>query len=145
ELRRSATGHEVGKDLVVAGFRKRYLNGPGSILLLFGMDMLKEFHVLADDEQMVLALMNDLEFLDGLAGSRMENPEQQLRLLSWFYDGRHGSEVEPVVPNIERGGANKVHAAARALSGNIHRVVPVHRAHPGRVALRFLRDRRNRE
>ena len=46
-----------------------------------GMDVLEVLHVLADDEQVILPLVHDLELLDRLAGAGMEDPEAQRRLL----------------------------------------------------------------
>jgi hypothetical protein len=40
------------------------------------MDVLKELHVLADDEQVVLPFVNGFELLDRFATSRMKNSEQ---------------------------------------------------------------------
>src|SRR2546425_8912865 len=109
------------------------------------MDVLEVLHILADDEQVILPFVNDLEFLDGLASSRMKDSEQQLRLLPRPYDGRHSAEIQPIIPHIERRRTDKVHATARAFTGNVHRVIAVHRAHPRGVAFGFLRNGRNHE
>jgi len=40
------------------------------------MDMLEIFHILADDEQVVLPFVDNLELLDGFAATGMEDPEE---------------------------------------------------------------------
>src|SRR5215475_11521856 len=84
ELRSPAARHEIGEDLVIAGFRKGDVDRPGAIRLLLRMNMLEILHILADDEKMVLAFVYDLEFLDRLVTAWMKNAKQQLCLLTRF-------------------------------------------------------------
>ena len=71
ELRRSARRHEIRKDFVIAGLREHDVNHPGPVRLLFGMNVLEGLHVLANDEEVILALVYRFEFLDRIAGGRM--------------------------------------------------------------------------
>ncbi len=62
----------------------------------------------------------------------MQEPEIHFDLLARLHGRRHRVEVELIIANIERRGVDQIHAAARALARHVHRVVAVHRTHPGR-------------
>ena len=93
------------------------------------MDVLKVRHVLADDEQVILALVHGFELENRLARARMEDAEPPSRRHTGLDDGRFGSQFEPVVAHVERRAAHERHAAARAHARDIERVVRMHRAH----------------
>src|SRR5438128_251313 len=96
------------------------------------MDVLEVLHVLADHEQVILPLVHDLEFLDGLAVARMKDSEEELCLLAGFCNRRYGAEFKLVVADIEWRGTDEIHSTTWAFAGGIHRVVGMHRADPGR-------------
>ena len=99
------------------------------------MDVLEELHVLADYEEVELALVHDFKLLHDFACAGMAEAEEQLYFLVRFYGGGLGVEVEVVIANIEGGGVDQVHAAARTLAGDVHCVIGVHGADPGGVFL----------
>src|SRR5262249_42625707 len=133
KLRRPAAWHKIREDFIITGLRQRQLDGPSTVGLFLGMDMLEVIHILTDHEEVILPFVDHFKLVDSLTVSRMKNSEQQLRLLAWLHNGGRSLKVETVISNIERRCANKLHAAAWTLPGEIHRIVRMHRANPSSV------------
>ena len=53
KLRGPAQRDEIGQQLIEARLRQRHIDRPGAVILLLRMDVLEEFQILADDEQVV--------------------------------------------------------------------------------------------
>ena len=144
ELGRPAARQEIRQHLVISGFRECHLDGPRPIRLLFRVNVLEVLHVLADDKQVILPFVHDLESLDRLARARMEDSEAQCGLLPRLHHRRRRGEVQTIIAHVKRRRAHQRHSAARTLPFYVQRVVGMHRAHIGDFILRRGRDGRSR-
>src|SRR5207244_11595699 len=66
------------------------------------------------------------------------------RLLAQLDQCRHSAELELKIPNIEWRRADEIHAAARTLTGVIHRVVRMHGTNPRRLFFGVLQTQQTR-
>ncbi len=80
---------------------------------------------------MKLLFVHHLEFLHGIARTRMQNLEAHRGFLPGLHQRGHGTEVELIIANVEGRGANQIHPAARTLARHVHRVIGMHGANPG--------------
>src|SRR5262249_51580472 len=58
KLRRASTRHEIRQNFVVSRLWQSHIYRPLTVGLLFRMDMLEVLHILADDEQVILPLLD---------------------------------------------------------------------------------------
>src|SRR5687768_3941659 len=96
------------------------------------MNVLELRHVLADDEQVVLALVNSFEARDRLVAIWPEHAKGPSRRLARTQHGRSGREIHAVVPHVEGRGLHEGHAATGTASRDLERVVGMHRTDEGR-------------
>ena len=80
------------------------------------MDMLEVRHVLADDEQVVLAFVNPFETRDRLVAIGPKYAKGPSRLLARPQHGRRRRQLHAVVPHVEGRGLHQGHPAAGTTS-----------------------------
>ena len=131
--RRAAAGHEIGQHLVIAGLGERARRWSTSRSGCSSrMDVLEELHVLTDDEEMKLLFVHHLEFLHGIARTRMQNLEAHRGFLPGLHQRGHGTGSRADNRERRRGAARtRSIPAARTLARHVHRVIGMHGANPG--------------
>ena len=128
ELRRTSRRHHVREHSVVPGLGQGDVERPRAIGLRLRVNVPEFRHVLADDEQVVLALVNRFEPRDQLVGIGPEHAKGPSRRLSRTRHGGAGLQVHPIVADVEGRGLHEGHPAAGAAGRSLEDVVGMHRA-----------------